>query len=101
MTNPRISELAQGAVHNVGPYVTIFFTIVTRSRCNRPEYTPCRIILQYILWPRPIYTPVYYGLGQFIPPQAKLYTHDINHDVNSVERYTREFFPNKILRLQF
>ena len=26
------------------------------------------------------YTQVYYGLGQFIPSQAKLYTHDINHD---------------------
>src|SRR6218665_466461 len=30
---------------------------------------------------------VYCGLGQFIPPQAKLYIHDINHDINSVERY--------------
>jgi len=29
---------------------------------------------------------VYYGLGQFIPPQAKIYPHDINHDINSDER---------------
>ena len=47
------------------------------------------------------YTRVYYELGQFIPrgilwprpihtPQAKLYLHDINHDLNSVERYTQE-----------
>ena len=42
--------------------------------------------------PRLDYTQVYYGLGQFIPPQAKLYTHDINHDINSVERYTQELF---------
>src|SRR6218665_3700880 len=31
-----------------------------------------------ILWPRPIHTP-----------QAKLYTHYINHDVNSVDRNRR------------
>ena len=34
-----------------------------------------------ILWPIPIHTP-----------QAKLYTHDINHDSISVERYTQELF---------
>src|SRR6218665_2322059 len=54
--------------------------------------------------PRLDYTRVYYGLGQliprgilwpigqFIPPQAKLYFHDINHNLNSVERYTQELF---------
>ena len=53
--------------------------------------------------PRLDYAWVYYGLGQFIPgvyydpgqfisPQAKLYPHDINHDLNSVERYTQELF---------
>ena len=53
--------------------------------------------------PRLDYTRVYYGLGQFIPrgtlwprpiytPQAKLYIHDINHDINSVEQYTQELF---------
>jgi len=31
------------------------------------------------------YTRVYYGLGQFIPPQANLYPNYINHDINSVE----------------
>ena len=36
-----------------------------------------------------LYPGVYYGLGQFIPPQATLlYTHDINHDINSIERYS-------------
>ena len=35
---------------------------------------------------------VYNGLGQFIPTQAKLYTHDINRDINNVERYTQELF---------
>jgi len=39
-----------------------------------------------------LYLGVYYGLGQFIPPQAKLYPHDINHDLNSVEQYTQELF---------
>jgi len=34
-----------------------------------------------ILWPRPIHTPS----GQIIP-------HDINHDLNSGERYTQELF---------
>src|SRR6218665_2415770 len=34
----------------------------------------------------------YYGLGQFIPPQAKIYPHDINHDINSNERYTHDLF---------
>src|SRR6218665_2187298 len=38
------------------------------------------------------YTRVYYGLGQFIPAQAKIYPHDINHDINSDERYTHELF---------
>ena len=38
--------------------------------------------------PRLDYTRVYYGLGQFISPQAKICPHDINHDINSVERYT-------------
>jgi len=33
-----------------------------------------------------------YGLGQFIPLQAKLYTHYINHDINSIERYTQELY---------
>ena len=28
------------------------------------------------LYPMLDYTRVYYGLGQFIPPQAKLYTHE-------------------------
>ena len=36
--------------------------------------------------PRLDYTPVYYGLGQFVHPQAKIYPHDINHDINSDER---------------
>ena len=49
------------------------FVFSTSFRCNRPEYTPGRIIPGY-LWPRPIYTPgVNYGLGQFIPPQAIIY----------------------------
>src|SRR6218665_2951533 len=85
-------------------------------RCNRPDYTPARLYPGKLwprpvytpgtLWPRPIHTPqaiIYPGvtghnippagfLGQFIPPQAKLYTHDINHDINSVERYTQELF---------
>jgi len=42
--------------------------------------------------PRLDYTRVYYGLGQFIPAQAKIYPHDINHDINSDERYTHELF---------
>ena len=42
--------------------------------------------------PRLDYTRVYYGLGQFILTQAKLYTHYINHDINSVELYTQELF---------
>src|SRR6218665_3680573 len=65
--------------------------------------------------PRLDYTQAYYGLGQFIPreynmawanlypgsilwprpihtPQAKLYPHDKNRDINSVERYTQELF---------
>ena len=33
-----------------------------------------------------LYPRVYYGLGQFIPPQPKLYPHDINQDISSVER---------------
>ena len=32
-----------------------------------------------------LYARVYYGLGQFIPLQAKLYTHDNNNDINSVD----------------
>jgi len=39
-----------------------------------------------------LYPGVYYGLGQFISPQAKIYPHDINHDVNSVERFTHNLF---------
>jgi len=39
-----------------------------------------------------LYPGVYYGLGQVIPPQAKLYAHDIIHDISSVERYTQELF---------
>src|SRR6218665_2545515 len=35
---------------------------------------------------------VYYGLGQWISPQAKICPHDINHDINSVERYTHDLF---------
>jgi len=31
-----------------------------------------------------LYPGVYYGLGQFIPPQANLYPYDINNDINSV-----------------
>jgi len=27
-----------------------------------------------------------------MPSQAKLYTHDINQDINSVGRYTKELF---------
>jgi len=53
--------------------------------------------------PRLCYTRVYYGLGQiiprvyydlgqFIPPQAKIYLHDINHYINSDERYTGDLF---------
>jgi len=42
--------------------------------------------------PRLDYSGVYYGLSQFIRPQAKLYTHDINHDINNVKRYTQELF---------
>ena len=34
--------------------------------------------------PRLDYTRVYYGLGQFISPQAKLYPHEINNDINNV-----------------
>src|SRR6218665_3155731 len=53
--------------------------------------------------PRLDYTPVYYGLGQFIP-RGKLWhrpihtssdqniPHDINHDINSDERYTHDLF---------
>src|SRR6218665_3881054 len=51
---------------------------------------PGRIIPRVKSAHRPGYN--YYDLGQFIPPQAKLYTHDINHDINSVERYTQELF---------
>jgi len=32
------------------------------------------------------------SIWEFIPPQAKIYPHDINHDLNSVERYTQELF---------
>ena len=39
-----------------------------------------------------LYPGVYYGLGQFVALQVKLYTHDINHDINSVERFTQELF---------
>ena len=55
--------------------------------------------------PRLDYTGVYYGLGQFIPrgilwprlihtPLGQIIPHDINHDLNSVERYrpTEELF---------
>src|SRR6218665_2535877 len=42
--------------------------------------------------PRLDYTRVYYGLDQFIPPQAKIHLHYINHDINSVERYTHDLF---------
>src|SRR6218665_1723733 len=38
------------------------------------------------------HTRVYYGLGQSIPHQAKLWPHDINHDISSVERYTQELY---------
>ena len=34
--------------------------------------------------PRLDYTRVYYGLGQFIPPQAKLYTHMISITISIV-----------------
>jgi len=34
-----------------------------------------------MLWPRPIHTP-----------QAKLYPHDINHNINNVERCTQGLF---------
>src|SRR6218665_1209700 len=40
--------------------------------------------------PRLDYTRVYYGLGQFITSQTKLYIHYINHDKNIVERYAQE-----------
>ena len=40
--------------------------------------------------PRLDYTRVHYR--QFIPPLAKLYTHDINQDINNVERNTQELF---------
>ena len=62
-------------------------------RCNcRPEYTPGAPaeLYQGLKRPRLDYTRVYYGLGQFIPTQAKLYLHYINHDLNNVERYTQE-----------
>ena len=42
--------------------------------------------------PRLDYTRINYGLGQFVPPQAKLYPHYINHDINSVERYIHDLF---------
>ena len=51
-----------------------------------------------------LYPGVYYGLGQFIPPQARIYPHDINHDINlEHERYTHDLFNffNKLLRIQF
>src|SRR6218665_829725 len=60
-------------------------------RCNRPEYTPAELY-PGLKRPRLDFTRVYYSLGEFIPPQTKLYTHDINHEVNSVERYTQELF---------
>jgi len=43
------------------------------SRCNRPEYTPAAL---YPGLKRPSldYTGVCYGIGQFIPPQAKYHT---------------------------
>src|SRR6218665_3618714 len=37
-----------------------------------------------------LYPGVYYGLGQFIPPQAKICPHDINHVISSDERYTHD-----------
>ena len=30
--------------------------------------------------------------GQIIPPQAKIYPHDINHYINSDERYGHDLF---------
>jgi len=63
-----------------------------RCRCNMPKYTPGRFISgvkaakAYIMAKVNIhvYPWVYYGLGQFIPPQAKLYPNDINNDINIV-----------------
>ena len=54
-----------------------------------PEYTPARLF-PLLKRPRLDYTRVYYGLGQFIPPQAKLYLHNVDQDINSVERYTQQ-----------
>ena len=42
-------------------------------RCNRPEYTPGRSIPGYIMARANLYPGVYFGLGQFIPPQAIIY----------------------------
>ena len=72
------------------------------KRCNRPEYTPGRnipgvkaaqaILYPGLLWPRPVYTPGYmYIMAQAnsYPRQAKIYPHNINHNINRPrdERY--------------
>src|SRR6218665_860265 len=42
-------------------------------RCNRPDYTPDRIIIGYIMAWANLYPGVYYGLGQCIPAHAIIY----------------------------
>src|SRR6218665_2845541 len=53
---------------------------------TRVYYGLGQFISRGILWPRPIHTPS----GQII--HVQLYTHYINLDINSVERYTQELF---------
>src|SRR6218665_1792959 len=45
-----------------------------QTRCNRPEYIPGRSIPGYIMASANLYSGAYFGLGQFIPPQAILYS---------------------------
>src|SRR6218665_397176 len=57
---------------------------VTRCHGVTGQSIPLAGLYPGLQRPRLDYTGIYYGLGQFIPPQAKLYTHDINHNINSV-----------------
>ena len=49
---------------------------------TRVNYGLGQFIPRGILWP----------IGQFIPPQAKIYPQDINHDINSDEQYPHDLF---------